>query len=806
MLRRNSSRNKQRRPLSRSKSTSSIVQNPVDKLESIDPVTAQRDAHLAAVLSFNRAQGKESVDMSAMPRDSASFVSDGNETAGQTWQRLRRSDSVNSRIGGSEIGPGIKRQQSIRFAGPSARPRRALAARTSEHRPKSATPASRYNVLETIENRPASTLSYVKETPESNSFTRRYLRSLRGPEYFVADDETVSDRNSPRELRHSRSMVAPTDPSSQSYYFDNNNTPTQKSQIDSCYALTNKENEPLGQQISSTTPELRAPKSMSFLRNRQERVVSTSSSRAENDLAVQLARDKFREQIEQQSRLKSHPSMFLRTRQKRSESSAGFRKSLRNSSNNSTVLSSAFTGDSITVPKQGSLRKTARKVSRTLKTRLKGLFTKPKSIETSEDLVQDLGTHHESDGESCLHMPDPPSPEEASMFRVSSHMPSLHAVPPNQQMRSRQGSLESAASGEDHQFADDRSRVTSWSNSITNTISSQETSGDWERPRLSVIKENGAHVSSSSYRSITGDTIVEGQIPRMTVDSQRVYLALMKRVEEAKQRDNLAGLEDRNATSQGLATSFEDTAIHRRSASTIRRVRENDDVFQDRAVATELRASSSCDSLIKHPRASESTMSSTPYNEDPNKVGGNESASLRKKTSSKIGRIHGPTPISHRSSAFFASPTCHMFRTTSPFRRALQENIKAAKGDDQKKMAESKYLSSLSALSLPMRQPSSIGSDLDPRVAYTESVYSSITEEGKSGHVKENTTVVERFSQPPRVRNHGDVTIFIDKPSYNPSPTHKRDISTASSVEWKTWLSANVSKLETPISSPRVGA
>lgn len=807
MLRRNSSRNKQRRPLSRSKSTSSIVQNPVDKLESIDPVTAQRDAHLAAVLSFNRAQGKESVDMSVMARDSASFISDGNETAGQTWQRLRRSDSVNSRIGGSEIGPGIRRQQSIRFAGPSARPQRALAARASENRPKSATPASRYNVLETIDNRPASTLSYVKETPESNSLTRRYLRSLRGPEYFVADDETVSDRNSPRELRHSRSMVAPIDPSSQSYYFDNNNnTPTQKSQIDSCYAVTNKENEPLGQQPSSTTPELRAPKSMSFLRNRQERVVSTSSSRAEIDLAVQLARDKFREQIEQQSRLKSHPSMFLRTRQKRSESSTGFRKSLRNSSNNSTVLSSAFTGDSITVPKHGSLRKTARKVSRTLKTRLKGLFTKPKSIDTLEDLAQDSGTQHDSDGDSCLHMPAPSSPEEASMFRVSSHMPSLHAVPLNQQMRSRQGSLESAASGEDQQFADDRSRVTSWSNSITNTISSQETSGDWERPRLSVIKENGAHVSSSSYRSITGDTIIEGPMPRMTVDSQRVYSALMKRVEEAKQRDNLAGHEDRNTASHGLVASFEDTAIQRRSASTIRRVQENDDVFQDRAVGTELRASSSCDSLIMHPRAPESTIGSMPYNEDPTEAGGNERTSLRKKTSSKIGGLHGPTPISHRSSAFFASPTCHMFRTTSPFRRALQENMKAAKGDDQKKMAESKYLSSLSALSLPMRQPSSIGSDLDPRVAYTESVYSSITEEGKSGHVKENTTVVERFSQPQRARNHGDVTIFIDKPSYNPSPTHKRDISTASSVEWKTWLSANVSKLETPISSPRVGA
>ena len=799
MLRRNSSRNKQRRPLSRSKSTSSVTRNPVQDLESIDPAVAERDAHLAAIICFNRGRGRDSEEMSGRPRDSKSHISDGSDTASQTWQALRRSDSVNSRLSGSGGDHRIKRQQSIRFTGPSARPRRVLAARASENRPKSATPASRYNVLETIENRPASTLSYVKETPEPNSLTRRYLRSLREPEFFMAaEDETVSDQHSYRTLRHSRSMVTPSDPPQQDYYFSNS-TPKEK-QTDSGYAPANKENEPLGRQSSTTTLELRAPKSMSFLRNRQERVVSSSSSRAENDLAVQLARDKFREQIQHQSRLKSHPSMFFRSRQKKSDSSTGFRKSVRNSSNNSTVLSSTFTGSSITVPKQGSLRKTARKVSKTLKTRLRGLFVRPKSVDTSEDQVKDLGTQNESDTESCLHLEEPPSPEEASMFRVASHIPSLHAVPSSQQMRSRKGSMESAASVEEQQSADDKSRVTSWSNSITNTISSQETSGDWERPRLSVIKENGAHVSSSSFKSIKVDTKVGDQLPRITVDSQRVYSALMKRVEEAKQREKIIDQETRSMISHGVEKPLEHADYPYRSVSTIRRVQEHDDVFQDRATLVEVRTSSSCESLVKHPQDPNTPLSTQSYKACTR-------ASKKRQASSTSGEFQASVTISQRSSAFFASPTCHLFRTTSPFRRALQENMKAAKEEDQTKtLSEPKYLGSFSALSLPMRQGGSVGSDQDPRLTYTESIYSSATEEGKSSQVRDSTTVIERFPQPPKGRNHGDVTIFIDKPTYNPNTAHKRDISTASSVEWKTWLSANVSKLETPISSPQVGA
>jgi hypothetical protein len=120
------------------------------------------------------------------------------------------------------------------------------------------------------------------------------------------------------------------------------------------------------------------------------------------------------------------------------------------------------------------------------------------------------------------------------MFRISSHIPSLHDIPSNQQLRSRKGSVESIESGEQH-VSDDRSRVTSWTNSVTSTVSSMGMLGEWERQRLSVIKENGAHISSSSL----GSTGLEGHgagsqeiWSGAEIDSERVYSALMKRLGE----------------------------------------------------------------------------------------------------------------------------------------------------------------------------------------------------------------------------------------------------------------------------------
>lgn len=291
----------------------------------------------------------------------------------------------------------------------------------------------------------------------------------------------------------------------------------------------------------------------------------------------------------------------------------------------------------------------------------------------------------------------------------------------------------------------------------------------------------------------------------MIIDSQRVYSALMKRVEQTK-RDTISKYQVTDDSVQGIPHSpslFSGNAtLHRRTPSTIRCVQDTDDVFQVQTNRYDAFDNSSSESLVRHPQQISSRSGAPSESSETPGIENDEQDSPRR---SHLGRrSESSITLSHRSSAFFASPTCHLFRTASPYRRALQESMKATAASEQKKPVESSYLTSLSALSLPLRRPGSAGSERDPRTAYAESVYSCQTEEGKLGSSQSKIPVSESFSQRPIHRNLGDVTIFVDKPAYKPNVAHKRDLSTASSVEWKTWLSANVAKLETPVPSPRM--
>lgn len=776
MLRRNSSRNKQRRPLSRSKSTNSIVRSSVHLLEVIDPVAAERDAHIAAVLSYHRAQSRRSHEMAAIPRDPASFYLDRSDGArSSTGQGLERNHSTRSRGDGSVSASGVRRQQSVRFAGPSARPRRTLVSRATDNPGASDVDNSSLHVLGNMDNRPASTMSYSRRKPDPHALTRRYLDSLQAPDQcYAPEDDIDSLPSSFRRLRKSKSMFSTFNPLNPGYHF-NNGTPEKVNPqpANSGSTPTQKENDP----IPRDHPP-RPSTSLSVLKSRRFVGASRSTSRAENDLAVQLAREKFREQVEGQSRLRSQPSMLFRSRNKRSESSLGFRKSLRNSSNNSTALSSTFSTHSLSISKQPGLRKTARKVSKTLKTKLKGLFSRPKSAagNGTEGNDPDLC---ESDGESCLRLEDDLTHHEASMFRVPSHVPSLHAVPSHQEMRSRKGSVESIDSGE-HEIPDDKSRVTSWSNSVTNTASSV---GDWERQRLSIIKENCAHISTLSRAADEPGEAGKGQETSLGqgIDSQRVYSALMKRMQDIKRQEE--ALKDRINSGEGWRTS------------TIRSVQVDDDVFGSQGDDLTTINTSNCENassskgLIATPAVTASESQATADKDEP--------ASPHRRAAGV--QLEPPTTLTQRSSAFFASPTCHLFRTASPYRRALRESMLGSEEQEHPELAGSKYLKSLSAISLPTRRTSSAGSDGDPRMAYAESVYSCLTDDVKPA--------LKNLPVGPASQSHGDVTIFVDVPTYKPTLLqHQRDVSTASSVEWKTWLSANVSKLEAPITPSKAQA
>ncbi|KYK58911.1 hypothetical protein DCS_00038 [Drechmeria coniospora] len=642
--------------LSRSKSTSSIVSSHVE-----------REAYIAAKRSYHRAQGR-SCDMPS--------------TA------LGRSNSVTSSIPPSPSVDGscaLHKEQSVRFVGPNARPRRLLAARANRIGPAGC----------------------VHGHPQASSDDHNMKRAA-----FFDGLELAPSAGRLRKSRSMMTSIPVTTPCISRPACE----PANPLSLHSQFGLDDDPADRLERWLTARGSEdmenegymLRAPKSMTLLRGHSR----TSSSKAEEQqqaVPVSLHHSASR------SRLRSHPSLFFRSRNRRCNSSGGMAKSLRNSSNDSSGISSAVAGNAMAGPKQSGIRVTARKVSRSLRSRFKGLFGRPRS---ADDVAGVSVPPFDSDAESC--QVEAPEPEEASMSRVPSHVPSIHAVPSHQQLRSRKGSLESICVD-----GDERSRVTSWTNS-TNTMVSE--CQDSERQRLSVIDENVTHAQSAAWST-------------PAAENQRVYSALFRKLDERWQQSQCGTSE-----SFRLAPPCR-TSIEPGDWPTIRCV-PDDDVFQD----TPRQA---------RPR----------YKAYPNPMAG-DSVGLSPARRPEL----EPRGLAHNA-AFLASPTCHLFRTASPFRRALKETME--QGSDYTHALDTRYLSTLSALSLPTRRPSTAGSGRDV-AAYADSMYS---DEQKSG---ENSPDA----------GGGDGAIFTQLHE----PMHNRDRSADGSARWRAWLGTEASDWETPTS------
>ncbi|KAK4061853.1 hypothetical protein Trihar35433_9453 [Trichoderma harzianum] len=744
MLRRNSCRS-QNRPLSRSRSSASIVRNPVLELTSIEPYVAERDAYLAATLSYNRAQPQ-------------------NNGGGKTSR--------------------LQRQQSVRFVGPNAQPQRKLATRASM--------ALVGNI--NMPRRPAGSDSH--HLPPSSFEPREDAASL-----------------SYARLRKSRSMYTPSIAKTPNYSMENSDPPEMFNgwlPTPRYSSLVRKENEPFR---SSGGPTLRTPKSMGFLSSDCERSMSRDSISSGHE-TVQRTQNRFYEPSERSSRLQSRPSSFFQSSYRHTPNPTSFPKSLRMSNNNNTsVLSSEHVYGANFPPiipsQQPGLRTKARKISKSLKSRLKGFFSRPKN---RDDLADQTGEHPqdlESDDGSCYRAQPALLPQEASVYRVVSHMPSFHVVPPSQQPRSRQASL-GTIEAEDNALDDDKSRVTSWTNSTADTIANRPRSANWSRQYPSDFQQDGMGAALLSYnQTSTYHNNVSHAGP--IVNSDRVYSALMKRLRETNGDQNQSPGEGQRPPDSVDANSLRSTSTIRRqarqstyegSAQTIRHVQYEDDIFQDSTEGSTAShySSESTKSVIRRHQSSDS-LQNYGHEACPSPGYGGESGLSPDRNDMKplaAGESQKPT-LSGRSSAFFASPTCHLFRTTSPYRRALQESMKAAQADDQLQTPNAKDLSSLSGISLPTRRPSTEDdSDDDVRVTYAESVYSNSSEEN-APHVYSTSSASRLTEDGPGHQVHGDATIFLNTERRQQPPTsHTRDSSSASSVEWKTWLSANVSKLETP--------
>ncbi|KAI1764429.1 hypothetical protein GGR53DRAFT_530700 [Hypoxylon sp. FL1150] len=790
MLRRKSQR------LDRRKSTSS-VKSVI--LEHIHPARAERDAQAAATQAFARAQGRSATDATAWP------PSRTNESS--------KNDAIHdSRNNGSPL----RRQQSIRFF-PSRTSRSTRShTTTGSVAPDPNTSTSRTKATTNGgEPRLRSKASATGMVSATKGMAGDYINTLfASEECYTPEDDIASQPSSYQKIRKSKSMITSSGVSVASRNHTQVSNATSANRIlppsaGSSILEGNENIPPTG---------LKAPKSMSFLRNRRDH--SAIFSQRRGSVSKGLFNDGGTKASENREvPLKSQPSAFLRPK---SIAADRIRKSMRESSNDDTPMEERL-------PKDGSLRIRARKVSSNFKHKLKNFFNiakgesneaslPPQQIEATKSHNIDLEDDEINDG-----FPFQSAYDEAAISRVPSGVPSLHAVPSNQQLRSRQGSLESLAS--ERKASDDRSRVTSWSNSDTNTINTTHSNrGEWERQRLSIIKEDGVHIpspsvgvmdvgshagpSSHAKGSNTSLRHLPPAIPNQpaTVNSQRIYSALMKKLhntdrqlqnEVQRQRSVDDFIYSGVPPPRGSSRDYEIRGAN--TPPTIRRVAPESLLITSKSTGKKPAARTVREEIEPNesPLHSMSLSQRRKFPPSTSAHAAYEVQGFKGGDVPPVPRIEAPTPppraLSNRSSAFFASPTCHLFRTQSPYRRAIQDSIRAESDSSQLKSPEfNPWMGSLS--SLPIRRPSMCESDMDKKMQYAKSIYSSNTEDPIA---TSSRNIVDTFSTPSDT--HGDATIFIDPPAYRPTPPpvpQHRVASSSSSMEWKTWLSANVSKLE----------
>lgn len=732
---------------------------------------AERDARVAATQAFRQARERSATESALWPPS--------RQPNRPSLDRHYSSPDRRSNDSGS------CKQQSVRFVKPKLSGGLTQLRRRHDTTPTKTSGTARPRTSETDAPRPWPTPQRISTSgmTSAKGTAGDYINALiTSEEYYTPEDNIASEPSSYRRIRKSRSLF-----SSHDGIASGANNPGIQLPENLSPSFVSSAYYPPVENIGS--PGLKAPKSMSFLKNRREQSRPLSARRDSMPLVTRAA-NAIPLQLSMEQSVSTHSSQHPGSKPHKAAKS--LRRTLRDTSDTTEPESLNLTG---TISKDKAIGKKARKASHTLKTRIKSFFNLAKADNDEADFplqqIEAQKTHvveveHETPGVHGAPL------EDTTLSRVTSGVPSLHAVPSEHQLRSQQVSLESLRS--ERKLSDEKSRVTSWTNSDVHTSTATSSQGrEWEKQRLSVIKENGAHIPSAASRRpdlarqwternpFANFPPEDGSTDSSAnVDSQRIYSALMKRLNETQQ----AALALEKGNRRGIGQSSEDTSSMRSSlAPTIRHVVSDESIGQKATGVgpgpsfTEGHRPSSgssnesdCDTLSRAHQA-----------EFMSGQAGDPEDAPRLRT------------LSARPSAFFGSPTCHLFRTQSPYRRALQGSISTATDliGSPKSSEFNPFMPSLN--NLPIRSVSRCDSDVDGKMHYSESIYSN--EEANSRPTSDTRPLMDSFPSPPN--NLGAVTIFVDPPKPQiPPKSHRRLTSTASSVEWKTWLSANVSKLE----------
>ncbi|KAH8816857.1 hypothetical protein F5884DRAFT_237160 [Xylogone sp. PMI_703] len=473
---------------------------------SIDPTISHQHAHIAAAYAFALAQKREGTDQGCSvvgPRKNTSKA----DTSLQSQNLASEHQDV--ACPSEQV---IRRQQSIRFAGPNAIPRNKPLARG----------ANRHSVAakENTSSLRQSTCSeiYVPEARCSPSrSTSGKATSRQEPHqgypstldaynvYYTPEDDVASLPSSYRRVRRSRSMFI----SSRSH------------QIFSNFSVSGRH---------STEPRRaifhgrsRSTKSAKF---RRDNCTSSISETRKNSAPIQTAQARHIYQFKQQPSAEQSDLLYNYHKQKQNRP---FKKSLRRTKSFAHLVENAPHCD-ITV-KGHSFREKARKISTTIRSKFRRVFARYKEdTATTEDQQSDIEDIYfedfsqgvEIEPESCGNLPQQ-SPITASRAHSNS-APSSHEEPPAQQHRTSLSFLTSKSI--------DTSRVTSWTSTTSNKVTrqvSQEELTDSKQFLSTNRKTNHALPQTPICRPTTSTDRLSSPLST-PVNSARVYSALMRRL------------------------------------------------------------------------------------------------------------------------------------------------------------------------------------------------------------------------------------------------------------------------------------
>ncbi len=696
-----------------------------------------------------------SVDLETVDQDALTAASLAFERANGRARAPRTSPGRDATVRSSAGSPKLARKQSVRFVGPTAMPTR---------------------------QRPMTR----REAPDCKSNVG-HLR-IGAPEEDYFGSEVASMPSSYRRIRKAKSMYSPRkDPS----FLSAHGTPqtgfhtrTHSGQSsDSVIRL-------------SQLPRPNLRRSFSFLRGKSDRLSSDARQNASTDAAVQMARDQYLRELEQQ-RLRTQPSVLTLGPRRKSQKS--FRRTVRTSSTNSYGSAVASAPPAPTEPTIAKgLGDRARSISFSLKSKLKRVFHRPSDIQEVMPAQQlDARRPHFGDYKATSsgleqHYEGIPPPDGETLRRVGSREPPSRNSPIILDKGSPAGSIRSAPSDDSNNNG--KSRVTSWSNSTAaNTLSSRQKR---ERKRLSVIQENGGpHQPSSSVRHYgeRGDVFTAFRKPvrkisvagrtRGLVDSQRIYSALQRRLSE-KGRQALDEQDPRTENASDRARShLSDLTPRRSSINSLQNIPDSLGAKNVKYTPDSPRGIKLSESVVFKPRTSGNVddVFSPGQNVSPQYI-------------APKNEVDYPTPrrpLREVKSGFFPSNMRLERSKTSPFRRAMHANSESETNTEVDFQPPQQPDTSSVLRTRPTMYAFQNGS-----VTGSESVYSRTS----SGNTPKPTESSFSLVEPESSSEAGTAFIVSNRSEKYQEPrrpfAYPKLSAPRASGEWRNWMVSQVATLE----------